>query len=54
MERSYKPALSHEVTIQKMREGKDTHFDPFLVDIFGTVEHDFNHIFMDNIDEKRH
>ena len=52
MERSYKPALEHGVAVQKMIEGKENHFDPFLVEVFISVEADFNHIFEDNKDEK--
>jgi putative two-component system response regulator len=52
MERSYKPALSHDVTIQKMIEGKESHFDPFLVDVFVSIAKDFNRIYEKNKDEK--
>jgi putative two-component system response regulator len=50
MERPYKPALEHTITVQKMIEGKDSHFDPFLMDVFGTIESDFKRIFDDNMD----
>jgi len=53
MERSYKPALEHEVTVHKMIEGKESHFDPYLVDIFATVENDFKRIYGENTDDKR-
>ena len=52
MERSYKPALDHEVTVHKMIEGKETHFDPYLTDIFASVEGDFKKIFEDFKDDK--
>jgi putative two-component system response regulator len=52
MERTYKPSLSHGVTILKMREGKEKHFDPFLVDIFLAIAKDFNEIYEKNKDEK--
>jgi putative two-component system response regulator len=52
MERSYKPALSHDVTVQKMLEGKETHFDPFLVDVFVSIAKDFDRIYERNRDEK--
>jgi putative two-component system response regulator len=52
MERSYKPALSHDVTVQKMIEGKETHFDPFLVDVFVSIAKDFDKIYEKNKDEK--
>jgi len=45
MERSYKPALSHEVSIDKIFEGSGTHFDPKLVDVFKTVTGEFERIF---------
>jgi len=48
-ERSYKPALSHDVAVQKIAEGKNSHFDPLLVDIFTSVEEDFNRIYEDNL-----
>jgi len=51
MERSYKPALDHNVTVHKMIEGKESHFDPFLMDIFSTVEDDFKKIYDDNKDK---
>jgi putative two-component system response regulator len=51
MERTYKPSLSHGVTILKMREGKGKHFDPFLLDIFLSISKDFNEIYEKNKDE---
>jgi len=53
MERSYKPALEHEVTVQKMIEGKESHFDPYLIEIFTGVENDFRHIYDEYTDDKR-
>jgi putative two-component system response regulator len=50
MKRSYKPALSHEVTSQKMREGKNSHFDPFLLDMFSEIAKDFENIYDANKD----
>ena len=52
MERTYKPALSHGVTILKMREGKGKHFDPFLLEVFLSIAKDFNEIYENNRDEK--
>ncbi|MDR1566342.1 MAG: HD domain-containing protein [Treponema sp.] len=52
MERSYKPALSHEVAVQKMIEGKNSHFDPFLMDVFMEINKDFELIHKKNEDEK--
>ena len=51
MERSYKPALNHKLTVSKMLEEKETHFDPFLLDVFASIESDFNRIYEDNRDE---
>jgi putative two-component system response regulator len=48
--RSYKPAYSHEMVIQKINEGKESHFDPFLVEVFNSVEKDFNRIYEENFD----
>lgn len=51
MERSYKPALAHDITVQKMMEGKESHFDPFLIDVFMEIQKDFEEIFNSNKDE---
>jgi putative two-component system response regulator len=53
MERSYKPALSHEMTVQKMMEGKGSHFDPSLIDVFYTITDDFNTLYEQNRDAKK-
>jgi putative two-component system response regulator len=50
MERSYKPALSHEVTVSKMLEGKGVHFDPTLLDVFSHIAGDFENIYEKNKD----
>jgi putative two-component system response regulator len=50
MERSYKPALEHNVAVQKLVEGKESQFDPFLVEVFTSVDTDFKRIYEDNID----
>jgi putative two-component system response regulator len=51
MERSYKPALSHEVTVKKMQEGGDSHFDPFLLSTFMEIHKDFETIYGQNEDD---
>jgi len=51
MQRTYKPALSHGLTILRMREGKDKQFDPFLMDVFLSIARDFNDIYENNKDE---
>ncbi|MCL2380022.1 MAG: HD domain-containing protein [Treponema sp.] len=48
MERSYKPALCHGMAVQKMREDKEGHFDPFLLETFLSVNGDFERIFEEN------
>ncbi|MDR0998426.1 MAG: HD domain-containing protein [Treponema sp.] len=50
MERSYKPALSHEVAVSKMMEEKGTHFDPYLMNVFSIIAGEFNKIYEDNKD----
>jgi len=50
MERSYKPSLSHEVSIQKIIEGSGIHFDPKLIDVFKVVSDDFGRLYEANAD----
>ena len=50
MERSYKPALNHGLTIQKMLEGKGSHFDPSLIEVFHCISRDFEEIYESNKD----
>jgi putative two-component system response regulator len=45
MRRSYKPPFDHITSINKMMEGKETHFDPALLDIFYTVSDKFGEIY---------
>jgi len=45
MARSYKPSLSHEVSIEKVFEGSGSHFDPSLIEIFKTIADDFGKIY---------
>jgi HD-GYP domain-containing protein (c-di-GMP phosphodiesterase class II) len=52
MERSYKPALSHEVAVSKMIEEKGTHFDPYLMNVFSIIAGEFNKIYEDNKDTR--
>jgi HD-GYP domain-containing protein (c-di-GMP phosphodiesterase class II) len=53
MERSYKPALSHDVTVERMMESKNTQFDPALLDVFYSIAADFCDLFESNLDEKK-
>jgi putative two-component system response regulator len=39
--RSYKEAFSHEKAVAIIREGRGTHFDPDMVDLFVSVAHRF-------------
>ena len=50
MERSYKSAIGHEATLRRMTEGKDSHFDPSLIDVFMSIEKDFKTIYDENLD----
>jgi len=57
MVRSYKPAFSHEVAVEKMIDSTESHFDPFLIEVFSSIESDFKNIFDEhnerNIDERQ-
>jgi len=50
MERSYKPALSHEVSVEKIIDGSGTHFDPKLIEVFKTITFEFEKIYKDHAD----
>ena len=52
MERSYKPALNHDVAVKKIVEETGTHFDPYLTEVFVSVQDEFKRIFEDNHDVK--
>jgi HD-GYP domain-containing protein (c-di-GMP phosphodiesterase class II) len=43
-ERPYKKAFSHEESINIIKEGKGTHFDPYLVDIFLCASEQFANV----------
>jgi PAS domain S-box-containing protein len=43
-QRRYKPAFSHEEAVRIIVEGKGTHFDPELVDVFLEVDSEFQSI----------
>jgi putative two-component system response regulator len=53
MERSYKPPLSHDITVEKMMETKSTQFDPTLLDVFYSIAGEFNDLFELNLDGKK-
>ncbi|MFZ6817497.1 HD-GYP domain-containing protein [Undibacterium sp. Ji22W] len=44
--RVYKPAFSHEEAIDIMRKGRDTHFDPDILDVFLKITDEFKEIAM--------
>jgi putative two-component system response regulator len=50
MRRSYKPPFDHVTSVNKMMEGKATHFDPALLDVFYTVSDKFGEIYERNRD----
>jgi putative two-component system response regulator len=50
MERSYKPAVDHGATVEKIMESKNTQFDPSLADVFYTIAGDFEAIYEKNKD----
>ena len=50
MTRSYKPSLSHEVSISKIIEQSGTHFDPSLIEVFKIITEDFRKIYDANAD----
>ena len=50
MARSYKPAFPHGITVEKMMEGKDSQFDPDLLDVFFAISGDFDRIYEANKD----
>ena len=43
-DRPYKKAFSHEKAVQIIVEGKGVHFDPALIDLFETINHEFEKI----------
>jgi putative two-component system response regulator len=45
MERSYKPSLTHEVSVQKILDESGSHFDPALIEVFKTITDDFAKIY---------
>jgi putative two-component system response regulator len=45
MPRSYKPAMDHESTVERMVEASGKHFDPSLIEVFKTISDDFRNIF---------
>jgi putative two-component system response regulator len=54
MQRSYKPPIEHEKTVEKMMESKNTHFDPALIDVFYAIAKDFEELYEANKDAEKH
>jgi HD-GYP domain-containing protein (c-di-GMP phosphodiesterase class II) len=50
MKRSYKPAYSHEIAIQKIRQEQEVHFDPDIVEVALQVQGDFAEVYASNAD----
>jgi len=50
MKRSYKPAYSHETAIQKIRQEREVHFDPDIVDVALRVQGAFAEVYAANAD----
>jgi putative two-component system response regulator len=50
MKRSYKPSYDHKTTVEKMMDEKGTHFDPVLLNIFYSINKDFELIYRQNKD----
>jgi putative two-component system response regulator len=55
--RVYKPAIGHLESVEIIREGRGSHFDPNIVDVFLTISDDFDliaaHFADDERDERR-
>ncbi|MCC8180253.1 MAG: response regulator [Planctomycetes bacterium] len=43
-QRCYKPAMSHEESMKIIKEGRGSHFDPYLTDIFVELEDEIDRI----------
>jgi putative two-component system response regulator len=50
MERTYKASFSHETTVQKMMESRGTQFDPSLLDVFFSINKEFDVLYEKNKD----
>jgi putative two-component system response regulator len=49
--RVYKPAFSHEASVQIILQGSGSHFDPELVTAFDAIQDDFRQIALRYADE---
>ncbi|MDR2552471.1 MAG: HD domain-containing protein [Treponema sp.] len=50
MTRSYKPPIEHGKTVDKIMDGKNTQFDPALLDVFYAIAGDFKDIYENHSD----
>jgi len=50
-ERVYKKAMSHETAVSIIRNGRGTHFDPVIVDVFEALEDTFLAINLEHADQ---
>lgn len=54
--RVYKPAFSHKKAVKLIKEGKDKHFDPLIVEAFEAIHEQFRDIalrFLDSDDQRQ-
>jgi putative two-component system response regulator len=51
MRRSYKPAIEHKTTVEKMMESGNTQFDPALIEVFYNIHEDFKEYYENNKDK---
>ncbi|GHV85084.1 phosphohydrolase [Spirochaetia bacterium] len=51
MRRSYKPAIDHPKTVEKIMESKSTQFDPALLEVFYHIAEEFNDLYQTNQDK---
>jgi putative two-component system response regulator len=52
--RVYKPPFTHEQSLEIMRQGRGTHFDPDVLDAFFALEAEFASIAREFGDEDEH
>ncbi|MCL2719812.1 MAG: HD domain-containing protein [Treponema sp.] len=50
MERCYKPAMNHDISVEKILEQSGTHFDPSLIEVFKTITDVFESIYDEHSD----
>lgn len=50
--RVYKPAFSHNLAVALIREGKNKHFDPIIVEAFEVIHQDFREIALNFLDSE--